>query len=225
MHIGQAANRMLSLLEQTDQEEYNRPKAIEHLNQAIAEITDESELSIYNQFATFTMDSARHLDTDAWSIVPGRVPITDVLSADASRIAYIKQCWLSVNSNAAEFKQAEVRKMLSDFGDDEGTPTRYGVDGEFFYFRPVPPADTEYVVRSYFAGIPPEYGGGDEPLLMAQAPHAVIYRACVIACVWTMDDDRAIRFDKMAQRLIDRYVVRDGMKGDGERVEMEDYNG
>jgi hypothetical protein len=224
MIISEAANRVLAILEQTDQEEYNYDQAVIDVNQAIGEIADEAELSSLNTFSQFTIAADDYSESDAWAVVPGRAPIVDVLGATMTEIGYIKHAWLSIGAANAEFKERDIRYLLDNYGDDEGTPTRYAVDGDFFYWRPVGEAGDEFTVRLMWAKMPKEYGAGEEPTIIAQAPYAVIYRACALACIWLVDDDRAPRFDKMAQRLIDKYVIRDSMHGD-HRMEMEDFNG
>ncbi|GAG11241.1 unnamed protein product [marine sediment metagenome] len=224
MIIAEAAARVLKVLEQTDEEEYDIDQAVMDVNQAIGEIADEAELSSLNTFSQFSLAADDYSDSDEWAVVPGRAPITDVLGASIGEIGYIKHAWLSVESANAEFKERDIRYLLDNYGDDEGQPTRYAVDGDFFYWRPVGAAGTEFIARLFWAKMPPEYGRGEEPTIIAQAPYAVIYRACALACIWLVDDDRAPRFDKMAQRLIDKYIIRDSMHGDS-RMEMEDFNG
>ena len=100
----------------------------------------------------------------------------------------------------------------------------FAVDGDEMFWRPIGEAGSEYTARVHWAAMPIEYGEAAEPTILAQAPYGVIYRACALACMWTQDDDRAIRFDKMAQRIIDKYIIRESMIGD-ERIEMEEWNG
>jgi hypothetical protein len=224
MIISEAANRVLSILEQTDEEEYNFDQAVMDVNQAIGEIADEAELSSFNTFSQFSIAADDYSGSSDWAIVPGRAPIAEVLGATMTEIGYVKQAWLSDGEARIEFEERDIRYLLDNYADNEGQPTRYAVDGDFFYWRPVGAAGTEFTARLLWAKMPKEYGAGEEPTIIAQAPYAVIYRACALACIWLVDDDRAPRFDKMAQRLIDKYVIRDSMHGD-HRMKMEDYNG
>ena len=224
MIISQAAGRVLSILEQTDEEEYNLAQAEMDVNQAIAEIADDSELSTFNVFTHFTIATDDYDGVSDWDTVTGRADLTSVLSSTIGRIGYIKKIWLDSGGSNIPFVETRVDALLDKYGDAEGQPEKYAVDGDQLFWRPVGESGTEYTARIWWASVPPEYGSGEEPTVIAQAPYAVIYRACALACVWLVDDDRAVRFDKMAQRLIDKYVVRDSMHGDS-RIEMETYNG
>jgi hypothetical protein len=224
MIVGEAATRVLLILEQTDEEEYDATQAMRDVNQAISEIADETELSSFNTFSQFTITEDPYSASEAWAVVPGRAPIADVLGATMTEIGYVKQAWLSVDSNNSEFEGRDIRHLLDKYGDSEGVPTRYAIDGDYFFWRPIGVSGDEYTARLMWAGMPPEYNTGDEPTIMAQAPYGVIYRACALACIWLIDDDRAPRFDAMAKRIIDKYVIRDSMQG-GHRMEMEDPDG
>ena len=225
MNVTEAANRLLKLIEQTDQQEYDEPMAVQHISQAISEIADETELSQFNSFGSFTLEVDNYSDGSDWGIVPGRVPLTDVVGVGMHAFAYLKEAWLDLDGSAMEFEEKDIRYLLAKYGDTEGTPTRFAVESNFFYIRPVPVAASSYTIRTFFAGLPPaEQGPGATPTMLQQAPFAIIYRAASIASVFTMDDDRAKGFDALAQRLIDRYTIRASMRGDA-RIEMEDFDG
>ena len=226
MTIWEAAERVLSILEQTDEEEYDMGDAMRDVSQSIGEIAGESELSEFNQFSEFEIDPDNYNTSNYWTIVPGRAPLNTVLGTDWPTAGYIKKAWLATAADGVlPFKEMDLRAMLDKYADDEGTPEVYAVDGSYMYWRPIGPTGSTYTSRLHWISNPQsEYISGDEPRMLAQKPYAVIYRACALACMWTVDDDRAIRFDKMAQRLIDQYVIQDSMHGDS-RIEMEEYNG
>lgn len=231
MTISEAANRVLSILEQTDEEEYTHDQAMRDINQAIAEIADDSELSSYNTFSQFVVETDEYANDDgsfdppsAWSDIPGWETLSSVLGSPDGRIGYIKKIWLDTDGANSDFDEARVDYLLSKYGDAEGQPKHYSVDGDRLYWRPVGAAGTSYTMRLWWAQVPPEYVSGDEPSVLSKAPYAVIYRACSLGSLWTQDDQAALKFDKKAQILIDKYTIRDSMHGDG-RVTMEDFNG
>jgi len=224
MVIGELADRLLKLIEQTDEIEYDRPMAIQHVNQAISEIADETELSQYNSFSSFSLEVDDYSDGDDWGVVPGRVPLVNVVGVGLAAFAYLKKAWIDFEGANLPFEEKQIEYLLTKYGDDEGTPRYFAIEADQFYIRPVPVAESTYTIRTFFAGLPSQYGEGDEPIMAAQAPFAILYRAATIGSVWTMDDDRAVRFDKLAQRIIDRYTIRASMRGDG-RMTMEDYDG
>ena len=124
----------------------------------------------------------------------------------------------------AHVSASDIREMLDEYGDEEGTPETYTVDGEYVVVRPVPAQGYSYDVRAMFQRTPSTYTASDEPMIMAQAPYAVIYRACEIASVWNIDDNATVKFSTLAQRAIDRYAMRATMVNDSAR-NMEDFNG
>ena len=224
MTISEAANRVLSILEQTDEEEYTLGQAMMDVNQAIAEIAGDGELSSLNTFSQYVIDTDDLDGNPDWAVVPGRVDMTTVLSSGTGQIGYIKKIWLDVDGSNIEFKEQRIDYLLSKYGDDEGQPEYYAVDGEKLYWRPIGASGTSYTARVWWAQIPPEYGAGEEPVTLAKAPYAVIYRACSLGSLWTNDDQAALKFDKKAQILIDKYIVQDSMHGDS-RIAMEDFDG
>jgi hypothetical protein len=220
----EGANRMLSILEQTDQEEYDINQAMRDLNQAIHEIADEGEVTDFNEFAGFSIAADEFSGSDAWSVVPGRASLTDAIGVGGDQIGYIKNIWLDSSGATIPFKQVSVIELLNKYGDDEGQPEKYAVEGEYLYWRPVGAAGTSFTARILWSRVPPEYATGAEPPLMAKAPYACLYKACEIASVWTGDDQSLMKFEKMSARLINRYMIRNSMQGDGPR-EAEEYNG
>ena len=224
MTINEAASRVLSILEQTDEEEYDLSQATMDINQAIAEIAGDGELSSYNSFSQYVIDTDSLDGNPDWAVVPGRVDMTTALSSTSGRIGYIKKIWLDSDGNNIDFSGARVDYLLSKYGDDEGQPAQYAVDGGKLYWRPVGASGASYTARIWWAEIPPEYGAGEEPALLAKAPYAVIYRACSLGALWLVDDQAALKYDKKSQLLIDKYIVQDSMHND-DRVTMEDFNG
>ena len=71
MIIAEAASRVLSILEQTDEEEYDINQAVMDVNQAIAEIADESEFKSLNIFSRFDIVTDNYSDSDDWAIIYG----------------------------------------------------------------------------------------------------------------------------------------------------------
>lgn len=224
MNMLEGATRMLSILEQTDEEEYDQAQALRDLNQAIHEIADEGEVTTFNEFVGFDIDADEFSGSDSWGVVPGRAELSTVLGVTADQIGYIKKVWLDVDGQNVDFSERSVTELLNEYGDDEGQPEKYAVEGDYFYWRPVGAAASSYTSRILWSRVPQEYALGAEPALMAKAPYACIYKACAIASVWTGDDAAVMKFEKMSARLINRFMIRNSMQGDGPR-EMEEYNG
>lgn len=220
------------MLDLEEEEDYDATNALEHINQAIFELADDMEINGLNDFSLYTMtadwDDQNDQDVPSapayWDTLPGRFRIVDVCGAPLSDISHIKKMWLGYDGVAQKFEGRDIREMLDEYGDEEGTPETYTVDGEYVVVRPVPAQGYSYDVRAMFQRTPSTYTASDEPMIMAQAPYAVIYRACEIASVWNIDDNATVKFSKLAQRAIDRYAMRATMVNDSAR-NMEDFNG
>jgi len=226
MIIGEAADKVLSWLEQTDEEEYDRPKAIEHVNQAIFELAGDSELSLYNKISSYVLSDAP-TDQDYWTICPGRVALTRVVGATWGEFGYIKKIWLDINGTQQtkdDWSQKRVVELFDLWGDTYSTPRNWGVEGEYMYWRPIINDTSTYTLRVLWSAKPTSYGEGEEPAIMGQAPYAVIYRACALGALWTQDPTQDAKFMALSKQAFDQYLVQDSMHGDGPE-EMDDYNG
>jgi hypothetical protein len=158
------------------------------------------------------------------SIPTGRALLTEALATTWSQFGYIKHAWLSVDGLQEEFKQMSLIELLDKYGDEEGVPAAYALAGDYIYWRPIAPAGDDYTVRFYWTQIPTEAAEGEEPKLLAQVPYGVIYRACMVACVWTQDDTRVPMFGQLSKEAFQKYNTRYSMNSDSPR-EMEEYNG
>lgn len=226
MIIGECANRVLSFLDLDDEEEYTTTHALEHVNQAIFELADEMEIKGLNDFSLYDLETPATADEPAyWANLPGRFPVTDVTGVALSSLSHIRRLWLAVDGETiTNFSGVDIREILDRHGDDTGQPENYAIDGEYIIIRPIPETGVTYNLRAYFATVPGTYASGDEPLIAAQAPYAVIYRACEIATAWTMDDKAVLKYEKLSQRAIERYALRATLVDDHPRF-MEEYNG
>jgi hypothetical protein len=226
MTLIEAAQELLRLLEQTDQEDYNIKQAQRHILQACYEIADEMEVPHYNTFSQFTIDNT-YIDQDYWSIVPGRVPITTVLGTTLAEFGYIKKIWLDSGGSTQTFTGTEVVSLLNEYGDTTGQPVKYAVEGQYLYYRPfINDSSNTYTLRILWASLPIALNANEEtPTMLAIAPFAVLYRASVIASMWLLDDDRAARFEKLGSRAVSMLSPRLTMQNDTEDTTPEDYNG
>lgn len=226
MTVGEAAARLLKFLDMEDEEDYDTATAIEHINQAIFEVADETEVRGHNEFAYYALTAPDSGDEpDYWSVVPGRFLLSDVVGVSAAELGYIKRIWLSDGEGTLTFEPRDVRKLLEEEADETGVPSKFAVDGEYLYLRPVPVSGVSYYVRTYYNKLPASYGSGEQPHLLQVAPFAVIYRAAEIACLWNDDERGQLKFGKMAERAISRFSPRTGMSGTEGEIMMEDYNG
>jgi hypothetical protein len=226
MIMADGVSRILSYLEQTDEVEYNSDIALQHLNQAIFEITEDGEFEIFKTFANYTWETDRLDDLDFWTTVPGRVPVADLTGVAFGRYGYIDRVWLDASGDQdTEFKQVHVNQLLDEYGNNSGAPEKYAVDGKYFYIRPYPASgSTAYTLRTRFVQLPPIYAAGAEPDIMIQAPYVCIYKACEIGALWCDDDEKLRKYGLLAQRSIDRFAVRNSMIGDTP-TEAGEYNG
>lgn len=224
MIMNEGVARVLSFLEQTDEVEYDAVIALQHLNQAIFEIAEDGEFEILKSFSSYSFVPTDLDDTEAWGVVPGRVAVTDLVGVGLGRYGYLDKVWLDVAGSQKEtFKQVTVNNLLSEYGDTTGEPEKYAVDGNYLYLRPYP-TSTSYTLRSRWIELPETYAEGAEPNIMLQAPYACIYKACLIGALWSDDDGKAGKYEKLAQRAIDRFAIRNSMVGDAE-TEAGEYNG
>jgi len=225
MIIAAAADRVLDMLDLADGEEYSSTQARIHINQAIFELAEENEYGFNNVLSTYDLSTPEEdSEPSFWTAVPGRALLTDVLSTTWSQFGYIKYAWVSVAAIQEKFKQMSLIELLDKYGDDEGVPEAYALDGDYVYWRPVAPAGDDYTVRFYWTQVPTEAAEGEEPKLLAQVPYGVIYRACMVACVWTQDDTRVPMFGQLSKDSFQKYNTRYSMNNDGPR-QMEEYNG
>lgn len=225
MIMSEGVSRILSFLEQTDEVEYNSTIALQHLNQALFEISEEGEFEILKTFASYTWDSDNLDGLDYWGVVPGRLPVTDLVAVGLGEFGYVDKVWLDVSgSQKATFSQTTLNTLLSEYGDDTGEPEKYAVDGKYLYLRPVPVAGTEYTLRTRWVALPATYAEGAEPDIMIQAPYVCIYRACQIGSIWSDDDEKLMKYEKLGTRAIERFAIRNSMVGDAP-AEAGEYNG
>lgn len=225
MIISEAAQRVLNMLDLEDGDEYGLTQALIHVQQAIFELSEENEFGFGNRLTTAVLETP---DADAipayWDDVPGRAPLTDVISASWSEFGYIKKGWISVENQQQPFRQMGLIELMNRYGDYEGVPESYAIDGDYFYWRPIAPEGTDYTIRLSWVSMPTEGAPGEEPRLLAQVPYGVIYRACMIACLWTGDDTRVPMFGQLSADAFEKYNARNSMNND-EVNRMEEYNG
>ncbi|MHC4517383.1 MAG: phage adaptor protein [Planctomycetota bacterium] len=225
MIMAEGVSRILSFLEQTDEVEYDANIALQHLNQAIFEITEDGEFEILKSFASYSWDSDDLDDLAYWTTVPGRVAVEDLTGVGLRQFGYIDRVWLDVGgSQRSTFKQTTLNALLDEYGDTTGEPEKYALDGKYLYLRPVPVAGTPYTLRSRLIELPTVYSEGSEPDIMVQAPYVCIYTACVIGAVWSDDDQKAAKYERLSRRSIDRFAIRNSMIGDSP-TEAGEYNG
>jgi hypothetical protein len=237
MIVSEAAAKVLSLLEQEDQEEYTYDLATTHVIQALHELSEENEFRFHNEISEYmlTTPSVQDQDQDSddpnmvrlpayWMLLPGRAPLTSVLGVTWSGFSYIKRAWINVEDETYPFAERAFEEIMDTFGDNEGIPESFAIDGEYFNWRPIAPIGTDYIIRVQWQKMPDDPGPNDEPVMLAQIPYGVIYRACMVASVWLLDDNRVPMFKALSQEAFDRYNIRHSMIGDSSRA-MEDFNG
>jgi hypothetical protein len=225
MIMGEGVTRVLSFLEQTDEVEYDSTIALQHLNQAIFEIAEDGEFEIFKTFSTYAFDSANLVDENYWDTVPGRVSVENLTGSGFGTYGYLDKVWADFGgSQVADFKQTTVNTLLDKYGDTTGTPERYAVDGRYLYLRPWPAAASVYTLRSRWVALPGTYADGAEPDIMVQAPYVCIYKACLIGALWADDDEKAAKYERLSQRSIERFAIRNSMVGDAP-TEAGEYNG
>lgn len=225
MIISEAADRVLSILEQTDEEEYSLNHAIQDVQQAIFELSEENEFRFMSKVTNYTLATPESgEEPDFWLEQPGRALLTEVLSSTWSEIAYIKRGWIDVDGDTYPFAERDLSELFDTFGDTEGTPESFAIDGEYLWWRPMSAAGVERVARFHWQSMKPNETAGSEPIILAQVPYAVIYKACAIASIWLLDDTRVPMFEAQAMRAYERYNARYAMTGDGPRA-MGEFNG
>lgn len=231
MIVREAANQVLRLLDFEDEEEYNLNDAVFHVGQAIHEINEGNEFPYANTLTQTSVSSpASGQEPSYWTEIPGRVPLTQILSTTWGEFGYIKHGWISssgdtaTDGNQAKFPEGDLRELLDTYGDDEGTPQKFAIEGDYMYYRPIPAAGESHIVRFLWHKAPELPGEDDEPRILQQIPFGVIYYASMLACIWSQDDARTKEFGRMAQRSFDMYEKRVGMRKGGPGS-MEDFNG
>ena len=225
MIVSEAANEVLSLLEQTDQEEYTYQLAVKHINQALFEFVEDNEFKFFNEVSISTLSTPESgSEPDYWVDVPGRILLTSLLSTTWGGFSYIKRAWISVEDQQTEFLEGDLEELLDAYGDSEGQPKGWAFDGDYVWWRPIAPAGTDYVTRWRWQRMFESVTGNAEPRLLAQAPYAVLYRACQIASVWLLDDVRVPMFKALSDDAFNRFNLRHSMVFDAPRS-MEEFNG
>jgi hypothetical protein len=237
MIVRDAAEKVLSMLELEDEEEYNLSKAVEHVNQAIYELAEENEFSFFDRIAVCSIRNATYVSNEMvntpeisygapayWVDVPGRLPLVGITGIPWDEFAYIKRGWISINDLQHPFKEMPIEKLLDNYGDSEGQPEAFSINGEYLYFRPIPSFNVSYTVRFLYQALPRIYAIDDSPIPLSVMPYVVIYKACSLACLWIQDDSRIPIFETLQLKAFDRFNVRQSMTGDASSS-MEDYNG
>jgi hypothetical protein len=155
------------------------------------------------------------------------MPIVEALGTNLSEFSHLYKCWLDSGGDTQSFKATTVTKLLDEYGDETGQPKKYAVDGQYLYWRPYvndTDSTTSFTVRSRWAALPPISGGGEDAVVLSQAPFATIYRAATIASIWLLDDDRAARFEKLGSRAAGLFAIRNTMENDEDNY-VEEYDG
>lgn len=242
MILNEAATRLLKLLEQTDEEEYKRDTALEHLNQAIHELCEENTFAFMEEFSSFTLEIPLEDNSESfppgtlppyrigvpeyWEEIPGRALITDVLGCTMSNFSWIKRAWIEIDDEYYHFGEGDIQELLDTFKDETGTPEGWALSGEYIFWRPYTATEgTTFETRWLWQKQYEAQSSSSEPILLAQCPYGVLYKAASIASVWLLDDNRVPMFEQLAQRAIDRYLIRASMTNDGPGRAMEEYNG
>jgi hypothetical protein len=226
MIVSEAADKLLGLLEQTDEEEYTKALAVAHIGQAIHELAEENEFRFYNKISEYTLETpASGEEPSYWTDVPGRAPLLTVLGATWGTLAYIKNVWVSISDDVTiHMRERSFDQLMDEYADTEGYPEAFAVDGEYFYWRQIAEAGTDYTIRVQWQEMPALPTEGEEPIMLAQLPYGVLYKAATIASVWLLDDNRVPMFQALAQNAFERYNARYAMTGDGIES-MEEFNG
>ena len=237
MIVSEAANEVLSLLEQTDQEEYTHQMAMKHVNQALFEFSEDNEFNFFNEISSYTLITSDVPASTSGPIqypqvpvgpfveMPGRIPLTSLLSTTWAGFSYIKRAWISVEDEQTEFLEADLEELLDAYGDSEGQPRGWAIDGDYVWWRPIAPVGTDYVTRWRWQKMFESASGNEEPRLLAQAPYAVLYRACQIASIWLLDDVRVPMFKALSDDAFNRFNLRHSMTFDAPNRSMEEFNG
>jgi hypothetical protein len=227
MNIAQAAEELISELEQSDSDEYTFTRGVKHINQAIFELCEVNEFNFQNAMSAYTLETPESgSEPEYWTEFPGRVPLTTALETTWAGFSYIKRSWLDVSGEQSKlWREYDLEELLDKFGDDEGVPQGFAIEGEYIWWRPIAPAGTDYVSRWRWQKMYETMDSSAEPILLAQCPYGVIYKAASIASIWLLDDNRVPMFEKLSEKAFELYSNRHSMTADAPERAMEEFNG
>lgn len=225
MIVSDAVDQVLIQLEQTEEEEYDADQARFHVGQAVRELAEDAESKFDRQMTTFSLAAPEpDAEPEYWQSVPGRAPITSVLGVSWEQFGYIKKAWVDNSGTQQPFHEYDLRELIDKFGDSEGEPEGYAVDGDYIYWRPIPEYESGYTARFNWVKLPQAIiPDSAQPRLLDVAPFAVIYKACMLASIFLNEDQRVIMFETLASKAWDRFVLMHSITGDSRRdTEMFD---
>jgi hypothetical protein len=190
--------------------------ALMHVNQALVDMSREYQFPYDNTMTSYDISTALVEDQDAeWQRFPGSARMRSVLVDDFLIPDFVRGAWLDPSGANTRLNEPEFNEAMDHYGDRQGIPEAFFIDGNRIYWRPIPaPGDPTHVIRFSWKGFPRDFVGNEEPLWLIWAPYAVIYKACEIASVWLLEDQRVPAFQALRKDQMQNIDVTNSMRGD-----------
>ena len=225
MQVTEAVDRVIA---QLDVGEGRYPAVIgeQHVNQAMVDLSREYQFSYDSTITTYTIITPADSEiTPEWERFPGSALLRTVLSDSFIVPDFVKGAWLdpeTTTPSKSTLVEPAFNTMMRLFGDQEGTPEAFCIHGNRIYWRPIPASGTSHVIRFSWKGFPRVFGLIEEPSWLVWAPYAVIYKACEIASVWLVEDNRVPTFIALRKQQMDSLDVVNSMRGDSMMTAAEE---
>jgi hypothetical protein len=207
-----------AVIEQLDVGEGRYPSTVSlmHVNQALVDMSREYQFPYDNTLSTYQISTPSVVDQDdVWRRFPGSALIRSVLVDDFLVPDFVRGAWLDPSGKNTRLNEPEFNEAMDYYGDREGTPEAFFIDGDRVYWRPIPaPGDDTHFIRFSWKGFPRTFIGTEEPAWLLWAPYAVIYKACEIASVWLIEDSRVPGFQALRKEQMQNIDVTNSMRGD-----------
>lgn len=194
---------------------YPLATALLHVNQALVDMSREYQFPYDNTLSVYDVTTAAQENQEPeWERFPGSALVRSVL-VDADYIPdYVRGAWLDPSTSNTRLNEPEFNEMLDFYGDREGKPEAFAIDGNRLYWRPIPAPGETHVIRFSWKGFPRIFNGSEEPLWLIWAPFAVIYKTCEIASSWLIEDQRVPGFQALRREQMQNIDVTNSMRGD-----------
>ena len=224
MQVSAAVDRVIA---QLDVGEGRYPALVgeAHVNQAMVDLAREYQFPYDSTISTYSIVTPAESERgDEWERFPGSVEMRTALSDDFIIPDFVEGAWLDPETTTSDNTLVEpaFNTMMRLFGDQEGTPEAFCIHGNRLYWRPIPAVGTSHVIRFSWKGFPRVYVLAEEPHWLVWAPYAVIYKACEIASVWLVEDNRVPTFLALRKEQMMSIDVVNSMRGDSMMTAAEE---
>jgi len=214
MLVSEAVSNVIAQLD-VGEGRYPADVGLQHVNQALVDLSREYQFPYDNTISTYNITTPiEENETEEWIRFPGSALMRSVLIDDFIVPDFVTGAWFDPADVNRRLNEPEFNPMMNEWGDTEGDPVSFCIHGNRIYWRPIPAAGEQHVIRFSWKGFPRTFTLTEEPAWLVWAPYAVIYKTCEIASVWLIEDQRVPAFAALRREQMQSIDVTNSMRGD-----------